>query len=150
MDSVLQLKAAVANGADETTVNRLIDQVAAATTHGGGGRVVLGAWLKGDGYIGDAVENGGIFFDTGDDVWKVLKELEESGIEPWRINEAFLRQQLQDGVERIEFVGDDILDVINSTDISVRNSYRAKEIKWLLEKAKDYGYVNVGNSWVLP
>ena len=150
MEAVSQLKTAVANGADEATVNRLIEQVAAATTHGSGDRLVLGAWQEGSGYIGDAVESGGVFFDTGDETWEVLKSLKEIDVEPWRINEAFLRQQLENGVERIDFVGIDILDVINSTDINVRNSYRAKEIRWLLENAKDFGYINVGNSWVLP
>jgi hypothetical protein len=148
MTAVSQLKSAVRNGADEATINRLIDQVAAATTRGRGNRVVLGTWQEGSGYIGDAVENGGVFFDTGDDVWKVLKELEDSGVEPWRINEAFLRQQLENSVDEIEFVGEDIFSVINNPDQRVRESFRAKEIDWMLRNASDYGYQLIGNKWV--
>ena len=94
---------------------------------------------------GDAVAEGGVFFDTGDEVWKLL---EQSGVEPWRINEAFMRRQLEAGVERIEFVGEDIFSVINSSDDRIRNSYRAREIRWLLGNADDYGYELIGNVWV--
>lgn len=36
------------------------------------------------------------------------------------------------------------------TDIRVSDSYRAKEINWLLQNAESYGYVRIGNSWILP
>ena len=121
--------------------------MAAATSHGNGNRVVLGAWQSNGGYIGDAVENGGIFFDTGDEVWNVLEDI---GIDPWRVNEAYMRRQLEAGVEKIEFVGDDIFSVISSPDERVRNSYRAKEINWLLENAGSYGYTLKGNTWIKP
>jgi hypothetical protein len=145
IETVNQLKAAVASGADDATIDRLIYEVAATTTHGSGNRVVLGAWDPNGGYIGDAVENGGLFYDTGNEVWDVLKQ---SGVDPWRVNEAFLRRQLESGIDKVEFVGDDIYSIINSSDDRIRNSYRAKEIKWLLENANTYGYEIVGNNWI--
>ena len=53
-------------------------------------------------------------------------------------------------ISRIDFVGEDLYDVIYNPDSKVSGSFRAKEINWLLEHAKDYGYIQVGNSWVLP
>jgi hypothetical protein len=147
IEAVTKLKVAVKAGADEDTIVRLIDEVAVATTHGEGNRMVLGAWQAGSGYIGDAVENGGVFFDTGDEVWKIL---EQCGIDPWRVNQAYMRRQLEAGIQEIEFVGDDIYSVINSTDERIRNSYRAKEIRWLLENASNYGYKILDNNWVNP
>jgi hypothetical protein len=104
---------------------------------------VLGAWRQGGGYIGEAMENGGIFFDTGDEVWEALRK---SGVNPWLVNEAFLRRQLETGVKSIEFVGEDVLDVINNP--STKQTYRAAEIRWLLNNAANYGYSRVGNRWV--
>ncbi|MFO3796726.1 MAG: hypothetical protein ACK8QZ_05490 [Anaerolineales bacterium] len=139
-----QLQMAVKSGADEETIRRLVDEIAAASTRGDGNRVVLGAWKAGGGYIGDAVENGGVFFDTGDEVWDMLTK---SGVDPWLINEAFLRRQLEAGVERIEFIGEDIASVI--TNLKTANTFRAQEVKWLLENAGKYGYTRLGNKWVL-
>jgi hypothetical protein len=59
-----------------------------------------------------------------------------------------MRWQLEAGPARIDFVGEDINSVIYSPERAVRESYRAKEIRWLMKHAKDYGYVLVGNSWV--
>jgi hypothetical protein len=144
LDAVAQLEMAIRTEADEETISRLVDEIAMASTRGNGSRIVLGAWQEGSGYIGHALENGGIFFDTGDEVWKSLID---SGLDPWRVNEAFLRQQLEAGVERIEFVSGDILDVIN--DPITSGTSRADEIRWLLENAEEYGYSLLGNSWVL-
>lgn len=65
-----------------------------------------------------------------------------------RVYEAFQRGQPAADVKKIEFVGEDIFSVINSSDDRIRNSYRAKEIRWLLENADDYGYELLGNCWI--
>ena len=109
--------------------------------------MVLGTYDSNGVYIGDAVENGGIFFDTGDAVWD---HLVDSGIEDlFVVNEQFLRNQLESGVERIDFVVENIWDVVNSPDPDISTSFRAKEIDWLLKNADKYGYELIGNSWVL-
>ena len=92
------------------------------------------------------MDNGGVFFDAEDEVWNLLKE---SGIDPWKVNEQFLRNQLEAGVDRIDFFGEDILDIINSENPNIRNSYRAKEIRWLIDNAEDFEYARKGNSWIL-
>ncbi len=123
----------------------LIEQIAAASTRGESDRVVLGAWMENGDYIQEALEQDGVFFDTSDEVRGLLTE---GGIDPWLVNEAFLMKQLDVSVERIEFVGEDILDIATSPDTRVRNSFRAKEIRWLLENMEEYGYMLNGNVWV--
>lgn len=62
-----------------------------------------------------------------------------------------MRQQLQSGVERIDFVSGDVdailKDFIDIPDVDV--PYRVMEIRWLIKNADNYGYTKVGNSWIL-
>ena len=128
-------------------ISSLISEIAEGSTHGSGNRVVLGAYDPNGGYIGDAIENGGIFFDTGDVVWDNLKN---SGVDDlFLVNERFLINQLESKVDRIDFVGEDIWSVVNSQDPKVSNSFRAQEINWLLKNAGNYGYELQGSSWIL-
>jgi hypothetical protein len=143
IESVARLEMAVKSRASDDVINQLIEEVAAAGTRGSGQRVVLGHGSKEAVIIGEAMENGGIFFDTGDEVWEALRK---SGVDPWLVNEAFLRRQLETGVKSIEFVGEDVLDVINNP--STKQTYRVAEIQWLLNNAANYGYSRVGNRWV--
>ncbi len=92
-EAVMELKNAVASG-DDAQVKILIDQIAAVSTRGSGKRVVLGHWVEGGGYIQAALDEGGMFFDTSDEVWELLKK---SGVDPWKVNDAFVRQYVVDG-----------------------------------------------------
>jgi len=56
---------------------------------------------------------------------------------------------LENGVDEIEFVGDDILTLLEEYIDNPKPPYRVKEIMWPEENAISYGYVRVGNSWVL-
>jgi hypothetical protein len=128
LDAVAQLEMAIRTEADEETISRLVDEIAMASTRGSGNRVVLGAWGRGGEYISEAVEHDGVFFDTGGELWEAL---EESGLDPFAVNEAFLRKQLEAGVERIDFVSGDIDAILRefagSADEDVL--YRAKELR---------------------
>lgn len=67
----------------------------------------------------------------------------------WQINEAFLRQQLEKGID-IEFVGDDVSTQIKRYDgfgFDDLKHYRIKEIRWLEENADRYGYHRIDNIW---
>jgi len=110
---------------------------------------VLGAWQEGGGYIGEAVENGGVFFDTGgDEVWEMLKASDENML--WKVNEAFLREQLEQGIGRIDFNGDVNAVLRKFAGIADKDvPYRVRELRWLIENAHNYGYVKVGNNWLL-
>jgi len=56
------------------------------------GRVVLGKYPD---QIQVALDAGGVFYDPTE---QVLRRLEQAGIDPWRMNEAFLRQQEAEGL----------------------------------------------------
>jgi hypothetical protein len=127
-------------------VDGLIEVIARESMRGGGDRLVLGAWEKGGGYIENSLDNSGVFFDTGGEVWGLV---EQSGIQPWRINQQVLQLAVKDKIPRIDFVGQDIFDVINNPNPTISGSFRAQEINWLLANAESYGYTRVGNSWIL-
>lgn len=71
-----------------------------------------------------------MFYDTGDEIFEQLDKL---GL-GWNANEAFLRQQLETGVERIDFVSGDVdailRDFAGTADEHV--PYRVKELRWLI------------------
>ena len=111
LKAVAKLQTAVKSGADDATKTRLIEEIVDATTHGSGDRVVLGAWKEKSGYVLEAIRGDGIFFETSDEVWE---RIESTGVDPWLVNEQFLKNQLESGVERIDFVGEDISDVLST------------------------------------
>jgi hypothetical protein len=116
-------------------------------------RVVLGKWDGQDrGYIGEARDHGGIFFDTGDPTWKALAEGLDQQTEQslvWPVNEQFLRTQMENHVGRIDYMLD-TSRYASLKDMLLENSgsYSAMEVGFLSENAAAYGYEQVGNSWV--
>ena len=62
----------------------------------------------------------------------------------WEVNEQFLRNQLESGVSRIDFVGESIGDV----EKYARGTMRWREIQFLKQNASRYGYELIGNSWI--
>jgi len=116
-------------------------------------RVVLGKFQgQENGYIGDARDQGGIYFDTGGPTWDALahglNDAETRGL-AWQVNEQFLRGQMENGVGRIDYVVD--ASRFSSVEEVVRKdptSYSAMEIRYLSENASAYGYERIGNSWV--
>ncbi|ORV92311.1 hypothetical protein AWC11_07915 [Mycobacterium interjectum] len=133
----------------------LSQQLADMTTHYVGDnpdRVVLGKWDGLDhGYIGEARGNGGIYFDTGDPVWKAmtmgLNDTQKHAL-AWQVNQGFLRNQMESAVPRIEYhlpQGFSSVEDILTLDA---DSYSAKEIAFLKSNAEAYGYRQVGNAWV--
>ncbi|MBJ7339788.1 hypothetical protein [Mycolicibacterium sp.] len=73
LEAANSLNNAFVEGAPTSNLARM---VAEGSTHyvGDVDRVVLGKWDGQDGgYIGEARHNGGIYFDTGDEVWKAVE-----------------------------------------------------------------------------
>jgi uncharacterized protein YukE len=134
----------------------LSQQLADMSTHYVGDnpdRVVLGKFLgQEDGYIGEARDHGGIYYDTGNPIWDAIghglsgPQANDLG---WLVNEQFLRTQMENGVGRIDYVVDP--SRFTSVEDVVRldpESFSAKEIRYLTENAPAYGYERVGNSRV--
>lgn len=152
LDAAQGLNDAFTHGQPTTDLARA---VADASTHHVDGldRVVLGKWDGQDaGYIGEARHNGGgIYFDTGSDVWQAIGEdLSEQQAKAlgWQVNEAFLEAQLERGVSRIEYVLPDGFDSVDQVARIRRESFSAMEINFLNAHAAEYGYVREGNAWV--
>ena len=139
-----------------TKIGQNIDDVAVSlarnSTHSAGNadRVVLGKW-EGDyaGYVGEAKLNGGTWYQTNTGVFERmtagLSQVEKEAV-AWKVNEAFLKQQLQAGVAKFEFTGEPIANTLANPLSS--NSFRAYEIRFLMENAPKWGYVRNGNVWI--
>jgi primosomal replication protein N len=132
----------------------LSESVADMSTHYIGDnpdRVVLGKFHPEGGYIGEARGHGGIYFDTGDPTWDALTQGFATGEEKslvWQVNESFLRNQMESGVPRIEYVLPDGYDSVEQLAGAQRQSYSAMEINFLKDHAASYGYEQQGNVWV--
>lgn len=142
------LTTAIARGDD---ITYLVSEIAVGSTHGSGNRVVLGIFDRNGGYIGEAIENGGVFFDTGDNVWD---QLVTSKIDPrviWSINEQFMKNQVNSpNIERFDFIGEDvqiIIDLYADVPFDDIPKFGYKEIIWMFKNAQD-DFELVGNSWV--
>ncbi|MEP7357555.1 MAG: WXG100 family type VII secretion target [Anaerolineales bacterium] len=144
VEAAKALKAAVPGSQEASDIAGMI---ARDSTHiqPPAGRVVLGKWEETGGYIAEAKANGGIWYETKPGVY------DAAGKEAtWATNEAFLNQQMQTGVPRLEFHGLDVerellkFDGVPFQDVPAR----VKEIRFLTENAGSFGYVRQGNTFV--
>jgi hypothetical protein len=129
-------------------------QIADISTHYIGDnpdRVVLGKWQGNEaGYIGEAREHGGIYYDTGNPTWDAMTyglSASDATAVAWQPNEAFLRTQMENGVPRIEYVLGDYSS-IEDVLLKREGSFSAIEIEFLNDNAPLYGYRRVGNTWI--
>ena len=133
----------------------LVRQVAEGSTHrvGDADRVVLGKWDgPHGGYIGEAEINGGIHFNTADDVWAAVEHglgAPDAKTLGWQVNEQFLRSQLESGVGRIDYILDRTeFSSLEDVVFFRAGSFSAMEIDFLFENAAKYGYNRIGDSFV--
>jgi hypothetical protein len=134
-----QLREAAAGGGD---MSGLVQKLADMSTRGSGDRLVLGKFVEGGGYIKEAQTNGGRFFLTGKGVYEALGDFRKDLA--WAVNEQVLKSALESGIDRVEFVGESIKDVLQKAE----GSARYREVNWMLDNADRYGYKQVGNSWI--
>jgi hypothetical protein len=120
------------------------NRIAELSTHSVGktDRVVLGKW---PGYINEAKLNGGKWYETPGTFFDTLKSKVGSGADAkaWLVNEAFLRQQMSSGVGKIEFTAEGLAHAAANG-----NSFTARELKFVADHAKEFGYVRKGSSWI--
>ncbi|WP_133697014.1 hypothetical protein [Mycobacterium sp. BK086] len=137
-------------------VRGLAEQVADLSTHYVGenpDRVVLGRFVNQDeGYIGDARGLSGIYFDTGDPTWDAITQglsKSDANALAWRVNEQFLRNQMESQVGRIDYLLDHAeYSSLEEMAQARRGTFSAMEIDYLNNNAAAYGYRRVGDSWV--
>jgi len=114
-------------------------------------RVVLGRYAPEGGYIGEAKDHGGIYFDTGDDTWGALEHglsKAQSDVLAWQVNENFLRTQLANHIPRIDYVLPAGCDSVERVVEVYGHTFSAKEITFLKDNAAAFGYRQQGSSWV--
>jgi len=146
-DSVDAAKALgqAARGSDEAS--ELASYIARDSTHiqEPATRVVLGKWEQTGGYIGEAQANGGVWYETADGVYQAAGKQAT-----WETNQAFLRQMMEHGVDKLEFHGLDVEQELLNFDGQAFDAVpaRVKEIRYLMENAGKYGYELQGNSFV--
>ncbi|HSR47944.1 MAG TPA: hypothetical protein VLL77_08140 [Anaerolineales bacterium] len=126
-------------------VDKLVEAIAAGSTRGSGDRLVLGRFAPDGFYIRESLDNGGLFYDTGGQVWARLKALEGKGLDPIRVNLAVLQQQMERGVPQIQLVDETIDEVFRLRS----GSDTAAELRFLLETAESFGYRLDGETWTL-
>lgn len=150
--AAFDLNYAHVHGGPTTGLSR---QLADMSTHYVGDnpdRVVLGKLdTQEGGYIGEARGDGGIYFDTGGPTWDALtRGLADAQARSlaWQVNEQFLREQMENGVPRIEYVLPKGFNSVEQLADVQRRSFSALEINFLKENAAAYGYEQHGNVWV--
>lgn len=149
-------------GRSGENASQLIDDLAELNTHGSGDRLVLGKWephadslpvdevASRGGYIADAKANGGRWFETAPGQYDVLKG---QGLQ-MDVNLRVLEREMQAGTSRVEFVGNNVDDLLQEADDLMttgrtRESLNARyqEVLFLDENAANFGYVRDGNGW---
>jgi len=135
-------------------VRDILRQIAELTSRGSGNRVVLGPFEAPKGiFIQEALDNGGIFWDTGDELWATIEvTLKKAGIDMFEANDQFVRVQIARGVERFDVVRgnvDNILENFNSgaSELWEKISYTRKEVLDLAT-LPNIPYQRFGNSWI--
>jgi hypothetical protein len=151
-DAAQDLYSAFTHGEPTATLQQHLADMATHYVGDNPDRVVLGKWKGQDsGYIGEARDNGGIYFDTGDPTWDAMADGLEQPAEhavAWPVNEHFLRTQMENHVPRIEYVLPDGFDSVDQLALQRRETYSAMEINFLNQHAAEFGYRRVGNQWV--
>jgi hypothetical protein len=132
----------------ETALARYIAQES-THTFGTVDRVVLGPFkpnLARDflGYVDEAAAKGGTVYNTTSDVWDVIRPAGNN--RAWAVNREFMQSQLERGVASFEVKGETVSEIMSrplraGTD-------RALEVRYLERYGYEYGYRQVGDSWV--
>ncbi len=131
----------------ETALARYI---ASESTHtfGAVDRVVIGGFKPNPargflGYIDEAATHGGTVFNTGDDVWRIADAAGSN--RGWAINREFMQAQLERGAPRFELAGESVSEVLSGRRAL---SGTANEVRFLQRYGYEYGYRQVGDSWI--
>ena len=108
-------------------------------------RFVLG---EQDAAIQDALDNGGGFIDINPGVLKMLKE---KNIDPFLVYEQAVLKQMEEKVERFDFVQMDVDALFNKWKgkPSEKAPIPVRLVLWMKKNASSHGYEQSGNSWIL-
>jgi len=133
----------------ETALARFVAQES-TRAFGNVDRVVLGGFNPNPargflGYVDEAKAFGGRVYNTADNVGDALYGATGNG-RGWAVNREFMQAQLERGVARFDLRGETVSEILN--DPLLAGKGRALEIDYLQRYAYEYGYRQVGDSWV--
>jgi hypothetical protein len=96
----------------------------------------------------DALANGGGFIDINPEVLKTLKE---SNIDPFLVHEQAMLKQMEEKVDRFDFVEMDVEALLRewSGKPSGQAPIPVRLVLWMKKNAASHGYEQSGNSWFL-
>jgi len=140
---------AVARGSSAETA--LARYIATESTHTFGtvDRIVIGAFKPNSargflGYVDEAASRGGTVYNTTDNVWEVIRPAGNN--RALAVNREFMQAQLEGGVPKFQLGGESISEVL--ANVRRSSSGTASEIRYLQRYGYEYGYRQVGDSWV--
>lgn len=171
VDAANRLVALVKSGtAPQEQIDAVLKELAEATTRGSSDRLILGSFAGNhNGYIQEALDSGGNFFDVGDEVWEIL---DDNGVDFFKLNEQVVRNQIESGgsieytmrgiaeenvnkeLVAIEMLGKDVssdgvVEAVAKLLDPKDNEfpYRMKEVRLLIQNGYDYKLVGDTIYW---
>jgi len=138
-------KAETENDSQENQAAGLIKTIAESSISGSGTRLVLGETFAAG---KEAQENGGKYILVHPEVQKQLKTAK---FDLFLIYETVLMLELQNKIERVDFVGVNIDELLQewSGKPEEQAPVYARQALWLKKNAEKFGYQQSGNSWKL-
>jgi hypothetical protein len=138
-------KAATDNNSKEHQAAGLIKTIAESSVSGMGNRLVLGETFAAG---KEAQKNGGKYILVHPEVQKQLKT---ANFDLFLIYETALMFELQNKIEQVDFVGDNVDELLQKWKGKSQDQapMEIKQLLWLVENAEKFGYQRNGNSWKL-
>ena len=126
-------------------VTEVIKSVAANSIDGAGDRLILGEGMT---PMQASLEKGGKYILVHP---AILRELQQRNIDPFLIYESALRMALESRIRRVDLVGGDVDQFIQAWSRRSQQQVpmHVRQVLWLEENARAFGYERNGNGWLL-
>jgi len=131
--------------AQNNQLAELLKSIAQNSTDGSGARLVLGEGLT---PMQEALRDGGRYILVHPEVSNQLKQ---NNIDPFLVYEAALRMEIASRIPRIDFVGVNVNELLQSWNGKPEEQapIPVRQALWLQRNANQFGYEKSGNSWTL-
>ncbi|HLO16732.1 MAG TPA: hypothetical protein VK206_18000, partial [Anaerolineales bacterium] len=133
------------NHGQNNQLTGVLRSIAENSTNGSGTRLVLGEGMTS---MQEALSNGGKYILVHPEV---VNQLKQNNIDPFFVYEAAMRIEMESKIPRIDFVGTNVDKLLQewSGKPEVQIPVHVRQILWLKNNAKTYGYDQSGSSWIL-
>ena len=133
------------NNSQKSQAADLIKTIAGTSLSGSGERLVLGEQFTA---MKEAMKNGGKYILVHPEV---TSKLQEAGLDPFVIQVTALIGEMESKISQIDFVDVEVEELFQEWSNKPQDQapVYVRQILWLKENAKKYGYQQSGNSWKL-